>query len=191
MSTPVPTSRRRLGSGLGTALAWVESLASGIAGVLLIIMMLAIFADVAGRYFFNSPISGVRELASRYLMVGTVWLSLARTQRKGGHVAVDILVRRAPEWAQLVIAAVTKLAATIPMGVIVYVTYEQFIDTLGLRTLGAVQLPVAPAWAVVAIGSALLVLRLLVGAVQDVLGAARAFRTPSEAIAGEGPEGER
>jgi TRAP-type C4-dicarboxylate transport system permease small subunit len=62
---------------------------------LMFFMMCIGLLDVLGRYFFNSPISGVKELGVSVLPIIT-GLGLARTQYDGGHVGVELLYEKFP-----------------------------------------------------------------------------------------------
>jgi len=68
---------------LSGALLWV-------AGAAIIVLMLHICADVAGKYFFNQPIVGTLEIVSRYYMVACVFLPLAFVQLHRKHLVVEM-----------------------------------------------------------------------------------------------------
>ena len=73
------------------ALRAIEKAGIAVAGVLMFAIMTVVVADVAMRYFFNSPLSWSYELISLYLMVGLFFFSLSNTLAHDAHVAVDIL----------------------------------------------------------------------------------------------------
>ena len=57
--------------------------------ILLVLMMLLTFADVIGRYFFNSPIDGAFEVTE--LMLATLlYCGLPLISLRDGHVTVDL-----------------------------------------------------------------------------------------------------
>ena len=59
--------------------------------VLILLMAIAVNADVIGRDFFNHPIPGVLEFIS-WSIVAIVFLQMANTLREGRHVSNDILM---------------------------------------------------------------------------------------------------
>ncbi|MFW3616998.1 MULTISPECIES: TRAP transporter small permease [Halomonadaceae] len=62
----------------------------GVAGATLFAMMLLTTADVAGRFFFNSPILGTVEL-TQLMLAAVVFLSLPVVCWREEHVSVDLL----------------------------------------------------------------------------------------------------
>ena len=67
--------------------SWVLMAAGGF---VIILLMLHITADVAGKYFFNRPIIGTLEIVSRYYMVAVVFLPLAYVQIRRQHLTVEM-----------------------------------------------------------------------------------------------------
>ena len=51
-----------------------------VAIALLAIMMVLVTADTAGRYLLHKPVFGTHEFVEAYLMVGVVFLGMARLQ---------------------------------------------------------------------------------------------------------------
>lgn len=81
---PAPTtSWARLGRVLQLTL-------EGVAGATLFALMLLTTADVAGRFFFNSPILGTVEL-TQLMLAALVFLSLPVVCWREEHVSVDLL----------------------------------------------------------------------------------------------------
>ena len=59
-------------------------------GVAIIALMLHICADVAGKHFFNKPITGTLEIVAWYYMVACVFLPLAFVQVQRLHLTVEL-----------------------------------------------------------------------------------------------------
>ena len=74
---------------------WAENILVCIAGVMFLLMMFLGASDVLGRFLFNSPIRGTIEIRE-ILMGGIVLLSWAYTQRRKGHVTVDLFIAQYP-----------------------------------------------------------------------------------------------
>lgn len=59
-------------------------------GIGILALMLHICADVAGKYFFNKPITGTLEIVSWYYMIACVFLPLAFVQVHRQHLTVEM-----------------------------------------------------------------------------------------------------
>lgn len=67
---------------------------AGIAMTALTAMMLLIGTDVFLRHIFRTSILGTVEVTGNYFMVTVMVLPLAYGMMKGGHIAVDLVVRK-------------------------------------------------------------------------------------------------
>ena len=74
---------------LGVAILASNALASA----WIFVIMLAVVADILGRFLFNSPISGVTELVTMSV-VALLYMQLAYTLRSGGMTRSDAVLRR-------------------------------------------------------------------------------------------------
>lgn len=133
----------------------VTSAAAGVAGLVLILLMLLTTADVAGRYFFNSPISGVFDL-THFAVSIMVYLGLAYCGWRGTHVVIELLYDRLPPAARRVLNRVINLAGCTLFGLISWRTAVQSID---IRDMGEasqmMEVPLFPLYYLVAFGSGL------------------------------------
>lgn len=68
-----------------------------VAGLIVLLMMLQIVADVAGRMIFNHPIDGTTEIVSGYYMVAVIFFPLAYVAHNDGHITVELFTRHLPE----------------------------------------------------------------------------------------------
>ena len=79
--------------------AWMripsDSLAA-ISGVLILVMMVHVAADVFGRLAFSAPINGTLEIVAGYYMVAVVFLPLAHVSRGEGHIFIELFTRGLP-----------------------------------------------------------------------------------------------
>lgn len=62
-----------------------------IGSFVLYVMMGLVIVDVGGRFLFNKPIAGNIEL-TEMLMVFSIYLGMAYTQREKGHVGMDLFI---------------------------------------------------------------------------------------------------
>lgn len=133
----------------------VTSAAAGAAGVALILLMLLTTADVAGRYFFNSPIGGVFDL-THFAVSIMVYLGLAYCGWRGMHVVIELLYDKLPPAARRGLNRVINLAGCILFGLISWRTVIQSID---IREMGEasqmMEIPLFPLYYLVAFGSGL------------------------------------
>ena len=97
-------------------------------------------ADVAGRYLFNKPITGVFEL-TEFMVLIVIFSFLAYTQHGKGHVSVDLLVTLFPGKIQKYISLFNHSLCLILMGLITYmgimrafelVEYQEASPNLGV-----------------------------------------------------------
>lgn len=88
--------------------------------VVVVLMALHIFADVAARFLFNHPLAGTLEIVAHYYMVGLVFAPLAYVQRNRGHIAADFAMRALGARAQHAVAAAAGLAMVLFLGFLVW-----------------------------------------------------------------------
>ncbi len=86
-------------------------------------------ADVAGRYLFNAPITGVFEL-TEFMVLILIFSFLAYTQSGKGHVSVDLLVSRFPEKMQTAISLINHSLCLVLMGLITYMGFERALELM-------------------------------------------------------------
>ena len=85
--------------------------------VVLALMMLHITVDVVLRYFFNRPIKGSYEVVE-FMLVLLVYLGLAYTQTKKGHVSVTLFTAKLSLGQVSVIRSATYLLCLAIFGII-------------------------------------------------------------------------
>lgn len=130
-----------------------------LACVAVIAMMLLSTADVFLRLFWK-PIPGTYELVG---FLGTIVVSfaLAFTSIEKGHIAVEILVEKLPQRAQLALEGFCDLIAALLFGMI---AYQAVLYALDIKKSGEVsltlQMPAYPFIFGIAVGCALLTLLL-------------------------------
>ena len=133
----------------------VASAAAYAAGAVLILLMLLTTADVAGRYFFNSPINGVFDL-THFAVSMMTFLGLAYCGYRGGHVVIELLYDKLPPGARRVLNRVINLVGCVLFALIAWRTAVQSID---VREMGEasqmMEIPLFPLYYLVAFGSGL------------------------------------
>ena len=130
----------------------VTSILGWISCICVFSMMLLTSVDVVLRYIFHSPLTGTFEV-SEFLMVTIVFFSMAYTQHRKGHVAVDILVSRLSQRKQ---AFVDLFNHGTTIAILLLITWRSSLTALELydtmETTGTVPIPSFPFVFVVAFG---------------------------------------
>lgn len=136
--------------------------ASAVGMSTLLVLMLIIVADVFLRKAFNQPIPGTYEL-TEYMLIVVCFCSVAWTQVKKRHVAVDLVIKRLPQRVQTNVKGVAYL---IGFGLFCVATYTAFVRAKAVASYGLESLvlgvPRFPFQLIVGIGLGMLSLVLLV-----------------------------
>ncbi|HCY98655.1 MAG: hypothetical protein A3D16_17575 [Rhodobacterales bacterium RIFCSPHIGHO2_02_FULL_62_130] len=134
----------RLWTGIEKGLEAVISLC-------LLAMVALTVIDVAGRYFFNAPLSGGYEI-SEILMGMTVFSALPLASRAENHLAIGLLTDRltgnARRWHRIVILLISVLG----LGFIGWrMTVQAGIVKSSMASTGSLQIPLWPVASVMAV----------------------------------------
>jgi TRAP-type mannitol/chloroaromatic compound transport system permease small subunit len=148
--------------------------------VLILVMAVAVNADIFGREAFNRPVPGVTEFLGLSI-VAVVFLQMANTLREGRHVNNDIILaavaKRSPRFAAFCYGVFHLIGATL-MGFIVRYVFpifrENYEGGFYKGTAGVIEIPVWPFMLVVLIGALATVGQYLVLAANEFR---RAFAT--------------
>ena len=132
---------------------FITGILAVIAATALTLMMFLTAADVLGRYFFNSPISGSMELVE-YLMAIIVPFSIAYCALQKSHVAVDLIVDHFPKSLQ----KICHFFITIPsIGFILLISWQNYLSVFDVydskMTSAVLSIPAYPFVIPVAIGT--------------------------------------
>ena len=117
--------------------------ASLLAGLATLAIVLLISFDVLMRYFFDRPQLFVDELAS-FLEVLIIFGGLAYTFRAGGHVRVDLLTNHLPPPARARLRIVTLALGLAFLTVVMWVTAQSALTAWRYGRVSAVML--YPLW---------------------------------------------
>ena len=131
-----------------------------VAGAVLVLLMFLTTADVAGRYFFNAPISGVFDLTQFAVLIMT-FLSFAYCAWRGAHVAIELLYNRLGGGMRRMLDRVTNLAGCVLFVLISWRAAVQSVDVRGFdETSQMLAIPFFPFYWLVAFGAGLMALVL-------------------------------
>ena len=136
----------------------------------LLAMMFITDADVAGRFFFGSPIRGSIELTET-LMVAVVFFAIAHTQAQKAHISMEILVSKLRPKPQTILSIVALLIA---LGIFSLITWRVGVNAyksvlIGEFIFGGIQFPIWPAKIVLVLGCGLLCLQYIKQLVQNCI----------------------
>lgn len=139
-----------------------------LASIWLVALMLIICADVASRIILR-PFFGVFEIV-KFSIVGIVWLQLPYALRAGQHLRSNLILGLMPKPGRRLINALNSLAGAAIFMMIVYLTYDDFIDTYrnGVFEGEPVRIPTWPFWLILVGGSATMALEYLIQCAQSL-----------------------
>ncbi len=90
------------------------------------IMAIPIFLDVAARFIMKKSLPGIIEI-EEFFMIVIVFLSLAATQQKEGHISIELLTCRLSAKKKLFLEVFTNCSCTIFTGLM---TYQMILATI-------------------------------------------------------------
>ena len=99
---------------------WPARVLAVVSCAFLFFMMIFTFADVLGRYLFNSPLPAAYEIIS-LVMPGVIFCALPLTNRREGHVTIDLLDPLTPNAVKLAQSVLVNLFAA---GIILFVAWR-------------------------------------------------------------------
>lgn len=152
----------RIASKTGAIFDYVIDATAGVAGGLVIVLMLIMCYEVAMRYFFRQPPVWAIEVCE-YLLLLLTFLGAAWLLKMGGHVRVDIILGRLNPKAQTLLNIVTS-----GLGVIICLllawyggktTWDHF--QRGILVAKTLTIPKAPLLAFISVGCFLLSIQFL------------------------------
>ena len=139
-----------------------------IGGLGLLMSMFLGVGDVIGTQMLETPLPGARELTES-TMVLIVFGALTYAQIQRSHIRVELLYTRLGPRAQAVMDVCADLAALAFFSLLLWQAINEAIVSVGLNeaTVGLIRFPLYPARIVLAAGTALLILRLLIDLIED------------------------
>lgn len=127
------------------------------------VIMVLVSLDAGFRYALNTPIYGVAEVVGRYLMVAAIFLALPRSMSAGMQIRIEVLGpvlgRRLRNALEILFAAMALVLFGLVAWIAAARAYRSFAD--GEVIASRINWLVWPSSALVALGCALLCLRLL------------------------------
>lgn len=152
----------------------VEKWAAAIAGFGVLVMMLLGGFDVITTKAFSWPIPGAYELTET-MMVASVFLALALSQREKRQIRVELFVERLSERPRRLADALADLCS---LGIYAFIAWygaQSFWTSVGVGDYGSglVRLPLWPAKFALAFGALLMCVQCAKGVWDNAMAAAR------------------
>ena len=125
-------------------------------------------ADVIGTQGFNRPVHGALEITESTMVV-IVFGALAYSQIRRNHIRVELLYARGGPRTQAALDLFADLMAILFFSLLLWqaVLEAQFSLEIDESTFGLIRLPLWPARIMLAAGTALMILQLLIDVVTD------------------------
>ena len=164
----MPTQVKKL---IGAAVRGIHAITivvTRIAGIGLGIMMLLIVSNILARFLFKKPLLGTIELVELLTLI-SAFFTVAYTEVRRGHVKVDLVVSRLPRRAQAVLASIVYFIGAAFFVRLAWQGGEQmWSDLFPIRVTNILYIPFAPFMFVIAFGSMLLGLEMLIHVFQPL-----------------------
>lgn len=165
-SNPPPDSRRtpfaRLLGAADEGFFKFESALNLIAAlVILAVMFIGVF-QVFGRKLINLPVPGYVDIIE-FVMTVFAFLSIAYTQRLGGHVRMEIIIKRFRGRALWIVELLGTLTVIGIVAILAWFGYEHFLRAwnIGDSTID-IEIPLWPSKLLVPVAFAILLVRLFI-----------------------------
>jgi TRAP-type C4-dicarboxylate transport system permease small subunit len=158
-----------------SGLLWTNRVMVYVAAVTLFGMMMLTVVDVAGRYFFNSPIRGVYELVGFTLVCTGAW-GMGYCQIKKGHIRVDFLLKRFSGRIQAALTILANLVGLVAFSLLfwrVILLAEYFLSLKKGNATDTLHVPIAPFVILLATGLGVMALDLLFDLIHSIVEAKR------------------
>jgi TRAP-type C4-dicarboxylate transport system permease small subunit len=108
---------------------------------------------------------------TEFMMVGIVFLSMAYTYSKKGHVAVDVVVMRFPKRVQNVINVVNYLISFFVLALMTWKGFMRGLEIMAFHEVSAtLHIPSFPFVFLVALGCGAMAIEILVDTIKLVMG---------------------
>ncbi len=155
-------------------LEWLLSWMATLSGVILFSMMFLVVVNTLTRKFFNAPVTGAFEVTESMLTL-TVFLSLAYTQRQGGHISVDVLSRHFSPATQRVTRVLVPFLGVICFAWATYANWNFAFQSVQIneQEWGEITYPIWPVKLLMCIGLGILTIQFVVDTVKQLRAALR------------------
>ncbi len=141
---------------LSAAVLNINKVISRFTNLLLILMTLAVFAQVIFRFVLEQPLAWSEEL-SRYLMIWITFLGASLAIEKKAHPMIEVFVGYLPEGIQRGVQVFTMLVSSVFYSLLIYFG-SQFAISSFTQLTPAMRLPIGYVYLIIPISGVLLLL---------------------------------
>src|SRR5690606_7310042 len=92
----------------------VSAVDEGLPALLMAVIVVALTADVIGRYVFSSPLQSASEV-SLIAFIWLIYLAVTAVSRKGQHIAIDVLTQLFSQRWQAIVEIFVQVIALLVM----------------------------------------------------------------------------
>lgn len=110
---------------IGKLISWLVAGASGIAGIMVLLLVSHVTIDVLMRFMFSTPLDATILYVSAFYMVAIAFLPLGLVEEKDSHIAVELLAEKLPNSVQTVLAFAALLLTTVVMAAVAVRTGQE------------------------------------------------------------------
>ncbi|MFS0823914.1 TRAP transporter small permease [Bacillus sp. 1P02SD] len=141
----------------------IDTYLNYISAAAIFVMMLLIVLDVALRAAINKPLVGVLEFTGEYLLVTIVFFGISYAYLHKEHVRVEIIVDRLSKSVQRILQLISNVIGIVVIAALGVTNFQKGLDMFerNIRSVSLLEYPLAPAYMIITVGIAMLIIRLL------------------------------
>ncbi len=150
---------------IATIEEWLNLTAVGI----IMFLMFFTVSEIIGRYLFNAPIPGHVEIVE-LIMAGVVFFGIAHTEKKGGHVRMELFLTKVLKNRGYHIAEAITVSLSLFVYVIIFIySFQHTLSAYRVGdTTGYIYWPTWPSKLAIPVGSFFLCIRFAIEFIQHV-----------------------
>ena len=150
---------------------WLDIAALSVAALSIVVMMLIVSWDAVSRYLLHAPLVWSFEIITYYLLGISLYMAVSATFKDGDHVNIDLFRVFFAPWVRARLDAAWCLLSAGAFAIMVYGAVKQSLRALERGTFmpGYIMWPAWITYAIIALGLAVLTLRLVLHAAQLTL----------------------
>lgn len=146
----------------------IETAAMALAIFCVVSIMFIISYDGFARYVFGSPLPWTFDVVSHFLLSASVFFAASMTFKKGDHINIDLFRVLIPKAYLVRLDGLWCLLSSLAIGIMTYGSYKEALKAFnrGSFLTGYILWPAWIPYAIIALGCAVLTLRLAVSGAQ-------------------------
>lgn len=144
--------------------------AATLSGVLIFMICLFAVIEVIARTVFDQPTRWSLAF-SQFMLLYAIFLGSAYCFQERGHIRVDLVVEHMPRRMRAIFNVIGLIIASVFVGVLIWKGYENMILSarFDFLTITTIQIPAAYLYAIIFVGSILMLLSILALISENIL----------------------